>query len=114
VFSQTGLKLRKNTMKESTPPTIPYWFVYVLECSDGHRDTGFTNDLDRAIFDHNSGFCNSTRDRGPINILSYFAFSDLNFALRFEKFLKKDGGKKLLQGQLPTKGLDKPSKKIRK
>ena len=101
-------------MKQSTPHTIPYWFVYVLECSDGHRDTGFTNDLDRAIFDHNSGFCNTTRDRGPVNILSYFAFSDMRFALRFEKFLRKDEGKKLLRGQLPESTLGKLPKKIRK
>ncbi|MBM3176502.1 MAG: GIY-YIG nuclease family protein [Bacteroidetes bacterium] len=85
----------------------PFWYVYVLECSDGHRDTGFTNDLDRAIFDHNSGICHTTRDRGPVNILSYVAFSDMHNAIHFEKYLRKAPGRKFLN----TKMLNSLSRK---
>jgi putative endonuclease len=30
--------------------------VYILECSDGSYYTGVTNDLERRLWEHNTGF----------------------------------------------------------
>ncbi len=50
--------------------------VYILQCSDGSYYTGVTNDLERRIWEHNTGFNNScyTYAKRPL-ILKYYETS---------------------------------------
>jgi putative endonuclease len=32
------------------------YYVYIVQCSDGHYYTGVTNDLDRRLWEHNTGY----------------------------------------------------------
>ena len=44
-----------------------YYWVYMLECENGHFYTGFTQDLERRSREHvrGTGWCSYTRSLGP-------------------------------------------------
>jgi len=66
------------------------YYVYIVQCSDGFYYTGFTNDLDRRIVEHNEGkepTC-FTYIRRPV-ILKYFEhFKEAAQGIAREKQLK--------------------------
>ena len=46
-----------------------FWYVYIIECSDGKFYTGITNNLKRRIREHCSGNgCKFTKYRIPITL----------------------------------------------
>ncbi len=48
-----------------------FWYLYIIECSDGNLYTGITNNLKRRIGEHNSGKgCKFTKYRIPV-VLRY-------------------------------------------
>lgn len=67
------------------------YFVYILECADGKLYTGFTNNLERRILEHQEGKSKSsfTSDRRPVELIFYQEFNDVNQAIYFEKKIKK-------------------------
>jgi putative endonuclease len=66
-------------------------YVYILLCSDGTYYTGVTSKLEQRIFQHESGFYQEcyTFKRRPIELVFYFEFTDINFAIDKEKQIKK-------------------------
>jgi putative endonuclease len=68
------------------------WFVYILKCSDTSYYTGCTTDIQRRISEHNSHKVHFTRDKTPVNLVSYIAFTDKYKAFKFERYLKAGSG----------------------
>jgi putative endonuclease len=64
--------------------------VYILECNDGSYYTGVTNDLERRLWEHHSGFdirC-YTCARRPLKLKYFEATKDIKQAILREKQLK--------------------------
>ena len=72
------------------------YFVYIVECKDNFYYTGVTNDLDRRLWEHNTGFNKKcyTCKRHPVELKYYQRFTDINDAIEWEKQLKGWGRKK--------------------
>ncbi|TRX59369.1 GIY-YIG nuclease family protein [Fulvivirga sp. M361] len=68
------------------------WYVYFLKCSDNTYYTGCTSNLDERIKRHGQGQVKYTRERLPVELITYTAFSDRNKAYNFEKYLKSGSG----------------------
>lgn len=65
------------------------YFVYILKCSDESYYTGVTNNLERRVFEHNSGMIKGfTSTRLPVKLVFAERFSDVNDAIKFEKQIK--------------------------
>lgn len=66
------------------------YYVYILKCSDGSYYTGITNDLDRRLLEHKTGFNKNsyTYKRRPVEIKFSYQFLDVNQAIAFEKQIK--------------------------
>jgi putative endonuclease len=71
-------------------PSSHNYFVYILECSDSKYYTGVTNDLDARVVQHNEGHHPTafTYGRRPVVLRYYQRFSDINYAISWEKQLK--------------------------
>lgn len=69
------------------------WYVYILLCSDGKTYIGCTNDLKDRKTRHDKGQIDATKDRLPVNLISYFAFKNKYTAFNFEKYLKSGSGR---------------------
>jgi putative endonuclease len=68
------------------------WYVYILKCADGSYYTGCTNNLDDRIKRHQNQMVHYTKDKLPIELVTYIAFSDKYKAFNFEKYLKSGSG----------------------
>ena len=68
------------------------WYVYILKCSDGTYYTGCTGNLDNRLERHNKGHVHYTKDKLPIELITYTAFTDKYKAYKFEKYLKSGSG----------------------
>ncbi len=65
------------------------YYVYILKCSDESYYTGVTNNLERRLFEHNSGIIKGfTSSRLPVELVFAERFSDISDAIRFEKQIK--------------------------
>jgi putative endonuclease len=66
------------------------YYVYIVQCSDGKYYTGVTNDVDRRLWEHNTGFnidC-FTYKRRPVVLKYDEHFTDINNAIAWEKQIK--------------------------
>ena len=64
--------------------------VYILECSDGTLYTGWTNNLEKRIKEHNSGKgAKYTRGRLPVMLKYHEVFSTKEEAMKREYAIKK-------------------------
>jgi putative endonuclease len=68
------------------------WLVYILKCSDKSFYTGCTNNLKARLERHNKSQVHYTKDKLPIELVTYIAFSDKYKAFEFEKYLKSGSG----------------------
>ena len=68
------------------------WYVYILKCNNNSFYTGCTNNLDNRIARHKKGKVHYTKDKLPIELITYIAFSDKYKAYNFEKYLKSGSG----------------------
>lgn len=70
---------------------MKFYYVYILRCSDGSLYTGFANDLDRRVDEHNAGLypIAYTYKRRPVVLVFYQDFTEPNQAIYFEKKLKR-------------------------
>ena len=65
--------------------------VYILECSDGSYYIGVTNDLDRRLWEHNTGFdigC-YTYSKRPVKLKYYETTNDIKQANFKRKTIKR-------------------------
>ena len=73
------------------------WYVYILSCADGKPYTGCTDDWEERLIRHNKGYVTATKNRLPVKLISYFAFSNKYTAFNFEKYLKSGSGRAFLK-----------------
>jgi putative endonuclease len=73
------------------------YYVYILSCADDKPYTGCTEDLKDRIDRHQKGNVSATKDRLPIKLISYFAFSNKHTAFNFEQYLKPGSGRAFLK-----------------
>jgi putative endonuclease len=66
------------------------YFVYILLCSDNSYYTGVTNDLERRLYEHETGLDpkSYTFKRRPLKLVFQENFNDVNEAIAFEKQVK--------------------------
>lgn len=71
------------------------YYVYLIESitRSNTRYIGFSTDLKRRIADHNAGKNLSTSGHRPWRLVTYFAFSEKQKALKFEAYLKSGSGR---------------------
>lgn len=72
------------------------WYVYILKCKDGPY-TGCASDLKERIERHQAGNVPATKERRPLKLESYFAFSNKHTAFNFEKYLKSGSGRAFIK-----------------
>jgi len=63
-------------------------YAYILECSDGHRYFGSTNDLARRLAQHHAGTVQSTSCRLPVRLVYYEQFPTPEQARQRERAFK--------------------------
>jgi len=68
------------------------WYVYILRCKDETYYTGCTNNLDDRIIRHKNGQVHYTKDKLPVELITFITFSDKYRAFEFEKYLKSGSG----------------------
>ncbi|WP_411768700.1 GIY-YIG nuclease family protein [Winogradskyella sp. A3E31] len=73
------------------------WTVYILLCSDDSNYVGCTNNLEARLDRHRKGQVLSTKNRLPIEIVTYFVFKDKYKAFNFEKYLKSGSGRAFMK-----------------
>lgn len=65
-------------------------YTYIVECSDGSLYTGWTNDLEHRISQHNAGAgAKYTRSRLPVRLVYYETFETKQEAMSREWHLKQ-------------------------
>ena len=66
------------------------YHVYILKCKDESYYTGVTNNLERRLYEHETGYnpTSYTHNKRPLKLLFCEDFLDINHAIAFEKQLK--------------------------
>ncbi len=66
------------------------YFVYLLKCKDNSFYTGFTNDLDRRLYEHNAGLSKEayTYNKRPVELVWFEMFTEPTQAILIEKKIK--------------------------
>jgi len=74
-------------------------FVYVLRCGDGTLYTGYTTDVSRRIFEHNSSDKGAkyTKTRRPVELVFTKEFATASDAKKCEAEIKKMSRQRKLQ-----------------
>ncbi len=66
------------------------FFVYIIQCIDGSYYTGYTNDLERRIKEHNRGKGSKyVRGKRPVTLVYARSYGYYKNALRGEREIKK-------------------------
>ena len=77
------------------------FIVYVLRSmKDRNFYTGYTNDLERRLKEHNDGLVPSTKNRVPLELVYWEGCLNQADATRREKYLKSSWGKRYLKNRL--------------
>lgn len=64
-------------------------YTYILRCSDGSLYTGWTNDIEKRVNDHNEGRgAKYTRGRTPVELIYYETFQTKEEAMKREYAIK--------------------------
>lgn len=70
-------------------------YTYIVKCSDGSLYTGWTNNLEKRLQDHNLGKgAKYTRCRRPVELVYYEIFSTKEEAMKREYAIKQLNRKK--------------------
>ncbi len=65
-------------------------YTYILRCADGSLYTGWTNNLEKRIEQHNSGKgAKYTKGRRPVKLAYYEEFDTKEEAMKREREIKK-------------------------
>ena len=85
-------------MKQGWNMSDSFWYVYVLQCSDGSLYCGITTDVDRRFSEHQTGVgAKYTRAKLPVKLLVYWTEDNRSDATKVEIAFKKRTRKKKLQ-----------------
>ena len=77
------------------------WFVYVLSSKkDRQLYIGSTEDLDRSMAEHASGFFDETADRQPLTCELYIGLPGKKQAKAVEAYFKTPAGNTMLRKRL--------------
>jgi putative endonuclease len=77
------------------------FYTYVIQSKKDKRFyTGFTKDLRKRFYEHNSGKVHSTKNRSPFELIYYEACLNEQDAIAREKYLKSGMGKRYLKNRL--------------
>lgn len=79
---------------------MSYRYVYMLRCSDGKIYTGNTGNLQNRLKRHRGGYVSFTRNRLPVELVTFLGFADKQKAYNFERYLKSGSGKAFAQRRL--------------
>ena len=79
-----------------------YFYVYIIQSlKDPNRFyTGFTENIENRLKDHNSGKNSHTTEFKPWRIKTAIAFTDRQKALNFERYLKNSSGRAFAKKRL--------------
>ncbi len=79
-----------------------FYYVYIIQSEEfpDHYYSGFTEDLDSRLSDHNSGKNYHTKKYRPWRIKTAIAFTDRKKALDFESYLKSPSGRAFAKKRL--------------
>lgn len=75
-------------------------FVYLLHCSDGTIYVGCTSNIEERLRRHYNKEVRWTKDRLPVTLVTYIAFSDKYKAFEFERYLKSGSGRAFAKKRL--------------
>jgi putative endonuclease len=79
------------------------WFAYALRSeTDGGFYVGMTSNPERRVKEHNAGYGQSTRSRGPFEIVYVERCDSRLEARKREKFLKSGVGREFLKTVVST------------
>lgn len=84
-------------MGRATADAVRFYYVYILWCGDGKPYIGCTDNLKDRIVRHQKGQVTATKDRLPVKLITYFAFSNKYAAFNFEKYLKSGSGRAFIK-----------------
>ena len=77
------------------------YYTYILQSKkDKKWYTGATDDLRKRLMEHNQNEVQSTKSRGPFDVIYYEACKDKQDAFIREKYLKSGQGKKFLKNRI--------------
>lgn len=71
---------------------LQMWYVYILKCINNTFYTGCTGNLDARLARHQKGQVHYTKDKLPVELITYIVFKDKYKAYQFEKYLKSGSG----------------------
>jgi putative endonuclease len=81
-------------------------YTYILKCKDGTYYTGWTNNLEKRIKDHNDGNgAKYTKPRRPVILVYHEVFATKEEAMRREYAIKRMTRKEkeqLIQNEIPA------------
>lgn len=78
--------------------SINMFYVYILYCSETDKFyTGYTSNLKRRITEHNYKKVHTTKRLGNPKLIFYEAYLNNKDAIRREKYLKTNNGKRALK-----------------
>lgn len=84
-------------------------YTYIVRCSDGTLYTGWTNNLEKRIKDHNDGRgAKYTKPRRPVDLVYYEEFSTKEEAMRREWEIKQMNRKDKISILEKGKSLETP------
>lgn len=79
-------------------------YTYIVKCKDGTLYTGWTNNLEKRIKDHNEGRgAKYTKSRRPVALVYYETFETKEEAMRREYAIKRLERKEKLKLMKETK-----------
>ncbi|MET3731986.1 GIY-YIG nuclease family protein [Moheibacter stercoris] len=80
-----------------------YYYVYVLwSGSDNQFYTGYTNNLNKRLLDHQNGKVRSTKSRMPLTLIYWEGCLNQQDATKRENYLKSGSGKIYLRNRLKS------------
>ncbi len=85
--------LRSFTRSGTFRYNLYMYFVYILQSQkDKSYYTGFTENLENRVRDHNWHEATYSKSKAPFDLVWYCSFRNKRMALDFEKYLKQGSG----------------------
>ena len=73
-------------------------YLYILQSKKNNRYyVGVTNDIERRLEEHNSGYVKSTAHYRPWTLKRVEEFPDMNLAYQRERFIKAKHSRKIIE-----------------
>jgi putative endonuclease len=78
-----------------------YYYVYVLRSrKDKFFYTGYTNNINKRVKEHETGRVKSTENRGPLELVYWEGCLNQTDATKREKYLKTAWGKRYIKNRI--------------